>query len=46
VAGTTDPEVPTDFAEGRLRSKLPALREALGRFDHMHAVWIGAILVH
>ena len=27
--------------------KLPALREALeGRFDHLHAVWIGAILAH
>jgi transposase len=47
VAGTTDPEVLADLAKGRLRSKLPALREALeGRFDHMHAVWIGAILAH
>src|SRR5438067_8117897 len=45
VAGTTDPEVLADLARGRLRSKLPALKEALeGRFDHLHAVWIGAIL--
>jgi transposase len=47
VAGTTDPEVLADLAKGRLRAKLPALREALeGRFDHLHAVWIGAILNH
>lgn len=47
VAGTTDPEVLADLARGRLRSKLPALREALeGRFDQLHAVWIGAILAH
>ncbi len=47
VAGTTDPVVLADLAKGRLRAKLPALREALeGRFDHLHAVWIGAILAH
>lgn len=47
VAGTTDPEVLADLAKGRLRAKLPALREALeGRFDPLHAVWIGAILAH
>ncbi len=47
VAGTTDPEVLADLARGKLRSKIPALREALeGRFDHLHAVWIGAILNH
>jgi transposase len=47
VAGTTDPEVLADLAKGRLRAKLPALREALeGRFDHLHAAWIGAILAH
>ncbi len=47
VAGTTDPEVLADLARGRLRAKLPALREALeGRFDPLHAVWIGAILAH
>jgi transposase len=47
VAGTTDPGVLADLAKGRLRSKIPALRESLeGRFDHLHAVWIGAILNH
>jgi transposase len=34
VAGTTDPAVLADLARGKLRQKLPALREALeGRFD-------------
>lgn len=47
IAGTTDPDVLADLAQGRLRAKLPALREALeGRFDRFHAVWIGAILAH
>ena len=47
INGTTDPEVLADLARGRLRSKIPALREALqGRFDRLHAVWIGAILNH
>ncbi len=47
IEGTTDPDVLADLAKGRLRAKLPALREALqGRFDHLHAVWIGAILAH
>jgi transposase len=47
IEGTTDPEVLADLARGRLRAKLPALREALeGRFDELHAVWIGAILAH
>jgi len=47
VSGTTDPEVLADLAKGRLRAKLPALREALqGRFDRMHAMWIGSILAH
>lgn len=47
VQGTTDPEVLAELALGRLRSKIPALKEALeGRFDHLHAVWIGAILAH
>lgn len=45
--GTTDPEVLADLARGRLRAKLPALREALeGRFDDLHSIWIGAILAH
>ncbi len=47
IEGTTDPEVLADLAQGRMRSKIPALREALeGRFDHLHAVWVGAILAH
>jgi len=47
VAGTTDPEVLADLARGRLRAKLPALREALeGRFDARHALLVGAILAH
>jgi transposase len=47
VQGTTNPEILADLAKGRLRLKIPALREALeGRFDHLHAVWIGAILAH
>jgi transposase len=46
-AGTTDPEVLAELARGRLRAKLPALREALeGRFDAQHALLIGAILAH
>jgi transposase len=47
IEGTTDPEVLADLAKGRLRAKIPALREALeGRFDRLHSVWIGAILDH
>jgi transposase len=47
VAGTTDPNVLAELARGRLRQKLPALREALeGRFDPLHALLIGAILAH
>ena len=45
--GTTDPEVLADLAKGRMRAKIPALREALeGRFDELHALLIGAILAH
>ena len=47
VAGTTDPQVLAELARGRLRAKLPALREALeGRFEAHHALVIGAILAH
>jgi transposase len=47
VNGTTDPEVLAELAKGRMRAKIPALKEALqGRFDHLHPVWIGAILEH
>src|SRR3954451_714188 len=47
VSGTTDPELLADLALGKLRPKLPALREALeGRFEAHHALVIGAILAH
>jgi transposase len=47
VAGTTDPEILAELAKGRLRAKLPALKEALqGRFEAHHALVIGAILSH
>jgi transposase len=47
VAGTTDPHVLADLAKGKLRAKLPALKEALeGRFEAHHALVIGAILAH
>jgi len=47
VAGTTDPDVLAELARGRLRQKLPQLRQALeGRFEAHHAVVIGAILAH
>jgi transposase len=47
VAGTTDPETLADLARGKLRKKIPALKEALeGRFDELHALLIGSILAH
>ncbi len=47
VAGTTDPEILAELARGKLRAKLPALKEALeGRFEAHHALVIGAILAH
>src|ERR671934_995035 len=47
VAGTTDPAVLAELATGKLRQKLPALREALeGRFDVEHGIVVGAILAH
>ncbi|MGH3585773.1 MAG: IS110 family transposase, partial [Pseudonocardia sp.] len=47
VAGTTDAEVLAELARGKLRKKIPALREALeGRFEALHALLIGAILAH
>jgi transposase len=45
VSGTRDPDVLAELARGRLRAKLPALREALaGRFERHHAVLVGEIL--
>ena len=45
--GTTDPEVLAELAKGRLRSKIPALEEALeGNFSAHHAFMVGNILAH
>jgi transposase len=45
VAGTTDPAVLAELARGRLRQKLPLLRQALhGRFRPHHALLIGHML--
>jgi transposase len=47
VHGTTDPAVLADLARGRLRQKLPALRQALaGRFRPHHAFLVGQLLGH
>ena len=47
VSGTTDPEVLAELARGRLRSKLPALRDALeGSFSSHHALMVGKIVAH
>jgi transposase len=47
VHGTHDPEVLADLARGKLRKKLPALREALeGRFTTHHAMIVSQILAH
>jgi transposase len=47
VAGTTDPELLSELARGKLRKKIPALREALeGRVEPLHALLLGAILAH
>jgi transposase len=47
VAGERDPEVLAELARGRLRKKIPELREALrGRFKDHHAMLIGLILDH
>ena len=45
--GTTDPEILADLARGKLRKKIPVLREALvGRFADEHALIVGQILAH
>ncbi len=47
IEGTTDPEILAELARGRLRSKIPALKEALeGRFSSHHALMVGRILSH
>jgi transposase len=43
--GTTDPELLADLAKGKLRKKIPALRQALeGRFEPLHALLVSSIL--
>src|SRR5205085_11368926 len=45
VAGGRDPEALAELAQGALRKKLPALREALtGRFGSHHGLLVGEIL--
>lgn len=47
VEGTTDPGLLADLARGRLRAKLPALRQALtGRFRAHHAFLLTQLLAH
>jgi transposase len=47
VAGTTDPVVLADLARGKLRKKLPALRQALsGQFRAHHAFLASQLLAH
>ena len=47
VQGTTDATVLADLARGRLRKKLPALRQALaGRFRPHHAFLVSQLLAH
>jgi len=47
IEGTTDPAVLADLAQGKLRRKLPALREALvGRFRKHHALLVSHLLSH
>jgi transposase len=45
--GTTNPAVLAELARGRLRAKLPTLREALaGRFRPHHAFLVSQLLAH
>ena len=47
IGGTTDPNILAELARGRLRAKIPALREALrGRFSGHHALLCTQILAH
>jgi hypothetical protein len=47
VAGERDPQVLAELAKGRLRSKLPQLRQALrGRFRDHHALLVHLALGH
>jgi transposase len=47
LVGSRDPEVLAELARGRLRAKLPALRQALvGNFKAHHALIVSHILAH
>jgi transposase len=47
LAGTTDPAVLAELALGKLRTKLPALQQALqGRFSPHHRVLLAHLLAH
>jgi transposase len=47
VGGERDPQVLAELARGRLRTKLPQLRQALrGRFSDHHALLVGLSLAH
>ena len=47
ISGTRDPEVLAELARGRLRAKLPALKQALaGNFKSHHALIVSHILAH
>ena len=47
IFGTRDPEVLAELARGRMRTKLPALKQALkGNFKPHHALIVSHILAH
>ena len=47
IAGQRDPDALAELAKGKLRNKIPLLRQALrGRFNDHHAVMLGVILDH
>jgi transposase len=47
VAGERDPQVLAELAKGKLRKKLPQLRQALrGRFRQHHGLLVGLALAH
>jgi transposase len=47
VAGRRDPAVLAEMAKGRMRAKIPELREALDcRFDDYHATVVAGLLTH
>jgi len=47
IAGSTDPQVLSELAKGRLRKKLPELKKALeGRFRSPHGFMVAEILTH